>query len=215
MLKLYYANIDLIKDESVFCELLEKVNIQRREKVLRCKQEKDKLRSLMAGYLLRIALERAGFVYDDLEFVTDTNGKPVLKSMPDVFFSLSHAGEYAVCLISNRNVGVDVEVKNKPLFKETKRDKIVAIAKKILSNQELEQFINTANEESVELFLQLWTRKECYSKADGKGLKLELNVIQTNTEKYFSKWLDEDSCLSIYVEDGSFSDLQIEELTYL
>jgi len=215
MLKLYYANIDLIQEESVFCELLEKVNIQRREKVLRCKHEKDKLRSLLAGYLLRTALEREGFVYDELEFLIDTNGKPALKSVPEVFFSLSHAGEYAVCLISDRNVGMDVETKTKPLFKEGKKDKIVAIAEKILSNQEWEQFTNAANEEATELFLQLWTRKECYSKADGKGLKIELNAIETNTDRFFSKWLDENSCLSIYVEDGNFLDLQIEEVTHL
>ncbi len=215
MLKVYYANIGLIKDESIFQELFEKVNIQRREKVLRCKHEKDKLRSLMTGYLLYMAVEKEGLLYDKLEFATEANGKPFLKSYPDVSFSLSHAGEYAVCLISNRSVGIDIETKNKPIFKEVKAEKIETLARKIFSEVEWKQFKNVTKEQEVELFLQIWTRKESYSKADGKGIRMELSTIQTDTKEYFSKWLDEDTCLSIYVEDGSFSDLQIEKVICL
>ena len=96
MLKLYYANIGLLNDEQVFQSVLEKVNVQRREKVLRCKQKKDQIRSLLAGYLLRIALEKEGMDYEKTSISILENGKPVISGNLDLHFSLSHAGDYAV-----------------------------------------------------------------------------------------------------------------------
>ena len=42
MLKLYHADTSIFEKEGVFDELLGLVNEQRRRKVLRCKNEKDK-----------------------------------------------------------------------------------------------------------------------------------------------------------------------------
>ena len=213
MLKLYYASIHLIRDNQVFDALLEKVNIQRREKVLRCKQENDRRRSLLAGYLLRVALETEGMVYDDISFATEKNGKPVLNQVSNLYFSLSHAGDYAVCLISDYCVGVDIETKSRAVF--TQDERMEAIARKILNNEEYKQFLEGPKEEKDELFLQFWTRKECYSKADGRGLGIELNQIKTDGDGFYSKWLDDETFLSMYVEDGDYQDLQIEEIKYV
>ena len=70
-------------------------------------------------------------------------------------------------------------------------------------------------EEKDELFLQFWTRKECYSKADGRGLGIGLNQIKTDWDGFYSKWLDDETFLSMYVEDGDYQDLQIEEIKYV
>lgn len=212
MLKLYYANIGLLDDEQVFQRIFEKVNIQRREKILRCKQEKDKQRSLLVGYLLRKALEQEDIDYETSSISTLKNGKPVMIENSDLYFSLSHAGDYAACIISNYCVGVDIETKTKQLFLEEKRDRLDIVAQKILTKREWELYNLTQKEEKIELFLQFWTRKESYSKADGRGLGIDLSQIETDAYAFFSKWLNKDTMLSIYVEDGNFSDLQIEEI---
>lgn len=210
MLKLYYANIEQLHDENLFLALFEKVNTQRREKILRCKNENDKHRSLLAGYLLRIATECEGMKYEDMLFSMEEAGKPFIQNVPFIHYSLSHAGSYAVCLISDRSVGVDIETKTKKVFEH--EEQMENIAKKILSEKENETFVNCMNTKKAELFLQFWTRKESYSKADGRGLGIGLNQVNTESDRFFSKWLDTDTYLSIYVEDGNFTDLQIEEV---
>lgn len=209
MLKLYYANINQIDGEK-FHILFEKVNMQRREKILRCKNEKDKHRSLLAGYLLRIALEQENVEYDKVCFSVAENGKPVIQNFPTMCYSLSHAGDYAVCAVSDRSVGVDIETKSKMLFE--KEEKLEAVAKKILSEDEYATFVECPNENRAEMFLQYWTRKEAYSKADGRGLGIGLNLVQTEDKMYFSKWLEEETYLSVYVEDEDYTDLQIEKI---
>lgn len=210
MLKLYYANIEQLYDENVFEALFEKVNTQRREKILRCKNENDKHRSLLAGYLLRVALESEGMKYEDMLFSVEETGKPFIQNAPFIHYSLSHAGNYAVCLISDCSVGVDIETKTKKVFEH--EEQLENIARKILSEEEYEAFGHCINDKKAEIFLQFWTRKECYSKADGRGLGIGLNQVDTRNDKFFSKWLDTDVYLSIYVEDGNFTDLQIEEV---
>ena len=215
MLKLYYANIGLLEDEQVFQHVLEKVSIQRRKKVLRCMQEKDKRRSLLAGYLLRIALEREGLVYEGLSFSQAEKGKPVILELPQLFFSLTHAGVYAACVISNQPVGVDIETKDKSLFYDEKTSQLVSVAKKVLTQEEWQRFERADNQTKMELFLRFWTRKESYSKADGRGLGLELNQIDTDKDTFYSKWLDENALLSVYTEKGTVAELQIEEIMKL
>lgn len=215
MLNLYYAKIDLINNEQVYAEILEKVNVQRREKVLRCKDEQDRLRSLLAGYLLRYALEHEGIDFKNISILIETGGKPVIKDMESLFFSISHAGEYAVCLIADRNVGVDIETKRRNIFADDKEEKLDAIARKILTKNEWESFLHKKGKEKEDSFLQFWTRKESYSKADGRGIGIGLEKVSTDSDAYLSKWLDENTMLSIFVENEKFSDLQIKEITSL
>lgn len=215
MLKLYYANINLIENQKVFDLLFEKMNMQRRDKILRCKNEKDKLRSLMVGYVLRTALEKEGYIYDLLEFSKDEKGKPILNRESKLFFSLSHAGDYGVCVISDRQVGVDIETTEKPLFQTEKEDKLIPLAKHTLTQDEWDDFASCRSKQQVEAFLQYWTRKESFSKAVGLGMGMEFHKISTISNKFWTKWIQTGSCVSIYVEDGSFEDLQIEEITSL
>lgn len=212
MLKLYYGNICSLQDEQVLECVFKSVNEQRRKKVLRCKQEKDKYRSLLAGYLLRIALEDAEMDYDNISVSILGNGKPVILESPHIQFSLSHAGDYAVCVISDRPVGVDIETKTRFCCHKKQEEQLAAIVRKIATKQEQELFCATKEEEKIEYFLQLWTRKESYSKADGRGLAIGLHQVDTNTEAFYTKWLDEDVMLSIYVENSCFSDLQIKKI---
>lgn len=215
MLKLYYANISLIENQEIFGHLLEKMNKQRREKILRCKNEKDKLRSLMTGYVLRLALEEEGFEYDLLKFSKNQKGKPILNCKPELFFSLSHAGDYGVCVISNRLVGVDIETTEKSVFKSTNEKKQLSLAKRTLTQEELDDFVGCVREQQIEQLLNCWTRKESFSKAVGLGLGMDFREISTNSNHFWTKWIQPDNCLSLYVEDGSFEDLQIREITSL
>lgn len=201
MLKLYYANTDLIANEDVFHNLLNKMNKQRSRKVLRCKNEEDKLCSLLAGVLLRYALEEQGFVYEKLEFSVTQEGKPTLDSHPEMFFSLSHSGKRAVCLLSDKPIGVDVENKHRRLLEVGREACLMRVVGRSFNVQEHIEYMSASEEERRELFLKYWTRKEAVSKAEGKGLALDFSKIEEPEEKFISFWLDEDYYVSIYQEE--------------
>ena len=209
MLKLYVANTKLISNQAVFDSFINKMNEQRRAKVLRCKNEEDRLCSLLAGVLLRHGLEQEGLDYDLLEFAITPERKPVLSSHPEVHFSISHSGNQAVCLISDHEIGVDIENRNRRLFEQGQEEHLLAVARRSFSESEYGRVLNASKEEQQELFLKLWTRKEAVSKAIGKGLAMDFSKINEPEEKYLSFWLNEEYYLSIYMEEEIGEELEI------
>lgn len=212
MLKLYYADTSLVENQMVFDNLMEKVNEQRRRKVLRCKNEEDKKRSLLVGVLLRHALEQQGLLYDEQEFSVTAEGKPILKSHPEISFSLSHSGNRVVCLISDSLVGVDIENRYRRLFEKGQEERFLAVARRSFSKQEYAACVAACEEEQKELFLKYWTRKEAVSKAVGKGLAMDFSKIEEAEDKFISFWLDENYYLSIYREMTPGEELVMEEI---
>lgn len=198
MLNVYYGHIQLIENQSVFDAWLKKMNNQRREKVLRCKNEKDKRRSLMAGILLYLGLQNN-------------------RNEEQIFYSISHSGDYAVCVLSDRKVGIDIENKFRSVFSEGKESQLERIAKRCLTFGEEIHFETCENDEKTDLLLKYWTRKESYSKAIGKGLGMDFKTIDTEQMAafYWSDWLVKGYCCSLYVENGDFSDLGVQEIDTL
>ena len=202
MMKLYVADIKCLDDERDYEKYLYKVNEQRRAKVLRCKNKADRLRTLLAGVLLSFGLENEGLCYDEVEFSVMQGGKPYIVSHPEVYFSLSHSGKYAVCAIADENIGVDIENKGRKLLLDCNQEKLVSVVKKIFSEEEYKVYNKCSKEEQIEFFLKLWTRKEAVSKAVGKGLAMDFSKICEPDEKFLSFWLDEEYYISVYSENG-------------
>lgn len=198
MLKVYYGHIQLIKDQQVFDKWLKKMDSNRRDKVLRCKNEVDQQRSLLAGILLQYGLENDRFA-------------------KQVFYSISHSGNYVMCVLSDRRVGIDIENKFRSVFSEAKEEQLSKIAKKCLTMGEEIRFETCDENKKVDLMLHYWTRKESYSKAIGKGLGIDFSTIDTEKKDvlYWSDWLEEGYYCSLYVENGVFSDLKLQEIVTL
>lgn len=98
MTRIFIADVSCIDIEAS----LGKVSPARREKTLRLSKDDDKRRSLGAEMLLIKAAGR-----DD--YVLSKNEKPYFPDN-EVFFSLAHCGDYAVCAVSDVPVGVDIEL---------------------------------------------------------------------------------------------------------
>lgn len=198
MLKLYYGHIKLVKDQQVFDKWFEKMNSERQEKILRLQNDVDKQRSLLAGILLNFGLEKDRFA-------------------KQIFYSISHSGNYVICALSDRRVGVDIENKFRSVFSESKEEQLNRIAKKCLTMGEEIRFHSCDEDEKADLMMNFWTRKESYSKAVGKGLALDFSTIDTEKMDglYWSGWLEEGYYCSLYVEDGKFNDMKIQEIITL
>lgn len=198
MLKLYYGHIQLVKDQKVFDRWLEKMNNERKEKVLRCKNDVDAQRSLLAGILLNYGLEKDRFA-------------------KQIFYSISHSGNYVICVLSDRRVGIDIENKYRSVFSEAKSEQLERIAKRCLTMGEEIHFHSCEEEDKVDMLMNFWTRKESYSKSVGLGLKMDFSKIDTEAMDalFWSGWLEEGYFCSLYVEDGNFNDMKLQEIVTL
>lgn len=106
--------------------------------------------------LLRHALIQAGRP-PDLEPERLPGGKPVIPGFP---FSLSHAGDWAVCAVSDGPVGVDLE-RERPLR--------YSVERKLTAREQAELSMLPPDEREAGFF-DLWVLKEAALKYTGQGL---------------------------------------------
>jgi 4'-phosphopantetheinyl transferase len=119
---------------------------------------RSSLRRILGGCLGRDPRE--------IEFRSGTNDKPVLAALGQDLqphFNLSHSGELVLIAVADALVGVDVEQLRNP------RD-LPALARHVLRADEMAEWETLAAARRTEGFLSVWTRKEAYLKARGRGL---------------------------------------------
>lgn len=103
--------------------------------------------------------------YNPIPVVKGVHGKPQLKEYPHIFHNISHTAGLAACAIGDVPMGIDVE-EIRP-FSEN-------IIRKVMSEQEKEQFYKLKGEEQTAFFFKIWTLKESYVKAGGWGITIPL-----------------------------------------
>ncbi len=92
------------------------------------------------------------------------HGKPYLQNSSDIFFNLSHSGDYVLCGIADRQIGVDIQKRH---------DKDVSGVKEKIHN---------AQDKEEDFFL-LFSAKEAFCKCTGEGLQRDLSHIAVGCEK--------------------------------
>ena len=147
--------------------VLPRLPSDRQEKVKKLRKESDKIRSAGAGLLLQYALEQAGVPKDRQALEENPLGKPHLRDFPNIHFSLSHSGKYAVCAVGDSPLGVDVEQPRCTM----------EIARRFFHETELPET------EDKDYLLRLWTAKEAFVKALGGGLTIPLNSFRVRLTK--------------------------------
>jgi len=161
----YITDITPLKQEGRFLRLYEKMPLYRKEKIDRLKSQEDKRRSLAAGLLLEYAMHLNQIPEREIE--ESENGKPSIKGRSDFHFNLSHSGDKAMCIISDKEVGCDVE---------KIKDYNPSIARRFFSDEENLILLNEEDDlEKKQLFFRMWTLKESFIKVIGKGIALPLN----------------------------------------
>ena len=148
------------------------ISAERYERAMKFRFEADQKRPLCAGYLLNHAIKEN---YPELAIpVTvsyeEKNGKPYLLEHANVFFNLSHSGDYVVCVLDTVPVGIDIE-KCKS-FKEN-------VARRFFAPDEYEDMMSVQDEAIREnRFYQYWVLKESFMKATGLGMQLDMKSFK-------------------------------------
>lgn len=144
-------------------ELLEAVNLKTEslERVHKMKSEMHQRAFISVRHLL------ADFGYSDFDLYYDKFGKPYLKDGKHI--SITHSYNFAAVIISDNEVGVDIE---------KQRDKIVRIARKF-TGYEID-YLNNEDKDYIKKLTVIWCVKESLYKlfaTEGLSFKQHTLVI--------------------------------------
>lgn len=222
----YIKRLDLEIYNNYKSNLYAFISKEEQKEIENYNNKKSEIEHLLGFVIRRKCLSKILSVQPyELQFEVGEKGKPFCKNFQNLFFNISHGGDYVVFAVSDKEVGVDIEM--------WKRKVNFEIANRFFSKREIEQLNQVSKEEKQKLFFQFWTAKESYLKMLGTGLTKPLSSFSIifNHEKIDifeeDRLLDETNIFQFYAEsnhiisvcayhkidhNSNFKKLTIEEL---
>jgi 4'-phosphopantetheinyl transferase len=115
---------------------------------------------------------------ESLEFATGERGKPALHrpTGTGLVFNLSHSeGVVALAIARTTAIGIDVEAE-RPVPKAPR------LAQRFLSPAERDHVLAVPAPARDRAFLAVWTRKEAWLKASGRGVSVRLSKVEVEPD---------------------------------
>ncbi|MDD4848588.1 MAG: 4'-phosphopantetheinyl transferase superfamily protein [Bacteroidales bacterium] len=113
----------------------------------------------------------------------EKHGKPFCKNDTQLFFNISHGGEFVAIAVADVPVGIDVET--------WQRKVPMTIASRYFSTEEQNALNAVDGDEQKQLFFRLWTAKESYLKMLGTGLTRSLSSFSIDFQQKEPRIFDE------------------------
>lgn len=133
--------------------------------------EADRQRLLVGDWLVRSVLaKKLDCKPQSIEFRYNEYGKPYLAEDHEIYFNLSHSGNYVGAVFSDKETGFDIE-EIKPLKSPFQ------VAGVFMSQRELSFFSGQPEENRQLWFYRFWSAKESFIKATGKGISEGLKSV--------------------------------------
>ncbi|NSB12641.1 4'-phosphopantetheinyl transferase family protein [Clostridium beijerinckii] len=175
-MEIYVVKISDIYEEKIN-RLSLLISSEKKDRINKFIHKKDKIRALIGEILIRSIINaKFNLINKYIIFSKNEYGKPYLKCYPDFKFNISHSGEFVVCAIDNKDIGIDIEYIKNIEYKE--------IAKKFFSENEFEYIIKNNIDIQLNKFYEIWTLKESYIKCCGQGLSIPLESFSINIDTY-------------------------------
>lgn len=171
MLKWNYTYISSITNDE-FTRYYLLMNNEKQKKVAAYKNIDDKKRTIAGEILARKMISSFCNVFpEDVFFELGLHGKPYVKNL-DVEFNISHSDEMVVCAISDKPVGIDVEM-IRPIDTNILRILCTDVdLEYIFGNGTITNNIPcNFDDQQLCRFYEVWTAKEAYFKCVGTGIK--------------------------------------------
>ncbi len=176
MLEIYAVRLTGKIEKNLIEQLLLHIHESKRLKIKTFFRQDNTPKALIGDILARVVICKAlGIDNSEILFNDNGYGKPLLLNYPNYHFSISHSGDWIVYAANNREVGIDVQ-KIKPVDYK--------IAKRFFSPLEYHDLMNKTESEKIGYFYDLWTLKESYIKAIGRGLGASLGSFSISVDKY-------------------------------
>lgn len=148
--------------------LLGNVNDEKQKRIQQFYHLDDAYRTLIGEFLINsIFYKLTGTHVKDVAIEKNAYGKTFFPEYPSIQYNISHSGDYIVCAVHEQPVGIDIE-------KIQSFD--LQLAKQLFTAREYEDILCAENRNHA--CYDIWTIKESYVKALGKGLTIPLNSFQ-------------------------------------
>jgi 4'-phosphopantetheinyl transferase len=171
--RLWRVRVEEVRDADTLARFYESLDQDERERLARMATAALRHLFLVSHGLVRTMLSGfAGAAPGDWHFERNQWGAPHIAGPagePPLHFSLSHTRGWAVCAVSlDREVGADVEAVREGTD-------VLEIAGRFFSPAEAAELAATPEQHRKDRFAALWTLKEAYIKAQGRGLAVPLS----------------------------------------
>ena len=187
-------------DSSLTEYSLTRMDSHRKQKFQEMKNDRARAEQLAAGVLLQYAVQEyldfckgdhfqaaeeklTGISWEalrkdqrpllELNYRYGTWGKPYLQEIP-LFFSLSHSHGTVLCVVSEVEVGADIQYSRDTVTVDPDWEQ--RLLERFFSEQEKQEWSRLAREERRDYFYRQWTRKEAYGKLTGKGIVSTIGI---------------------------------------
>ncbi|WFD41647.1 hypothetical protein MPSI1_000279 [Malassezia psittaci] len=152
------------------------------EKALQYFRPIDRIRSLIARILPRVFCASEGIKWSEVHFEKEPGGRPFVRLRDMYFdFNLSHDGDWVVMGFTREpgvRVGVDVMEMQLPSFEENSKS-FCKTMDASMTDRERDYVMEIDDEaEILDRLMHLWTYKEAYTKAIGKGLGCDFQQVE-------------------------------------
>lgn len=189
MIEVCCLNIKENLESNKLEELAKYLSNEKYERIKKFYKLEDYKRTLFADILARYMISKT-IKKEFTEIIFDYNkyGKPFLRGEPNVHYNMSHSGDWVVAVIHSSPIGIDIE-EIIPID--------LRIGKRFFTDKEYEYIMNKNPMNRLEHFYEIWTLKESYIKAVGRGLSIPLNsfnicindnTISIETENEFKNY---------------------------
>lgn len=214
MIALYAVKTPTYIENFTYEELLHSISLKKQKRILMYAKREDAYKTLIADMLIRtiICNKYSHIKNHELNFTYNMYGKPSVENLYFPF-NVSHSGDWVVCAVHRFPIGVDIE-KIQPID--------LSIAEHFFTKQEYEYLFQIKDhKEKLNYFYQIWTIKESYVKAIGKGLSIPLNSFKIGEDSeqganWFIKqyMIDELYCLSVCAKTSEFPEYINHQLDF-
>lgn len=161
MITVSSINIAELSDD-LLCDWFKEMSDERKAETERIAVKQKRAAKIAADHLCRECIGKfCKAAPESLEFSKGAHGKPYVKNMP-VFFSVSHSGDFAICAVSDKEIGIDIE-RIRPVNLKT--------AQRFAASEELKYITEERR------FFEIWTLKEAYFKCVGTGLGADIKSV--------------------------------------
>ena len=177
MYNIFYYNINKMSDE-LYLKELEALDLDRKKEILKKANISDRKRSLAGDILVKKFLSKLYNISEEkIEIKKGCHGKPYVLNLP-AHFNVSHSGDYTVVAISDRPIGIDIEII---------KDFSAILAKKLFNEDELKYISGNSSTRKKSLmqksFFEIWTAKEAYLKYKGTGISGGIDTLSFTLNK--------------------------------
>ncbi len=161
-------------DDPAYYKLLNLLPQDRVDRIRKFHFRRNALQSLCGELISRIKLaEFLGIDMAKVDIQRDEFGKPHCVNSSRLFFNVAHSGNLVAAAFDNNVVGVDIEnIRNTDL----------AIADRFFTKNEAALLKTKPETDQRDFFFKLWTLKESFIKAEGKGLSIPLDSFEFDVD---------------------------------